>query len=136
MKTIPKNSLILRVAQALFALNGFVWIGLGAGTLLRLGDTSSNLQVIMAIMGVIMFGNAGAFLLSAWLLPKKRMPVFIFALLLLVVNILLTFTDQVGFWDWATVSIDFLLVGILLGWRKHFVGKAETEDVVSRADFP
>ncbi len=77
----------------------------------------------MAIMGVMMFGNAGAMLLSAWLLLKKRMPVFIFMLLLLIVNILLTFTDQVGFWDWLTVLIDFVLGGILLGRWKFFAGR-------------
>jgi hypothetical protein len=80
---------------------------LGITTLLRLGQTSPQIKVIMAIMGMMMFGNAGAMLLSAWLLPKKRM----------------TFTDQVGFWDWATVLIDFTLVGILLGRWKFFTGR-------------
>lgn len=113
---------LLKISQTLFSLNALIWVGLGIGTLWRLGDTSPNLRFIMAIMGVMMFGNAGAFLLSAWLLPKKRMPVVIFALAVLLVNILLTFTDQVGFWDWATVLIDFVLVGILLGRWSVFVG--------------
>jgi hypothetical protein len=96
---------------------------LGITTLLRLGQTSPQIKVIMAIMGMMMFGNAGAMLLSAWLLPKKRMPFVIFALVILAINILLTFTDQVGFWDWATVLIDFTLVGILLGRWKFFTGR-------------
>ncbi len=112
-----------KIAQTLFSLNALIWLGLGFGTLLRLGDTSPELKVVMAIFGVMMFGNAGAFLLSAWLLPKKRMPAFVFILLILLVNILLTFTDQVGFWDWATVLIDVVLVGILLGRWRFFAGR-------------
>lgn len=112
----------LNFVQALFLSNALIWVGLGLATLLRLGETSPQLKIIMVIMGVMMFGNAGAMLLSAWLLPKKRMHFVIFSLAVLVVNILLTFTDQVGFWDWLTVLIDFMLVGILLGRWKFFVG--------------
>ena len=119
-----KTEGILKISQSLFSLNALVWIGLGMGTLLRLDATSPNLKIIMAIIGVMMFGNAGALLLSAWLLPKKRMPAVILILLILAVNILLTFTDQVGFWDWATVLVDLLLVGILLGNWQFFTGKA------------
>lgn len=88
-----------------------------------LDETSAQLQVIMTIIGVLMFGNAGAMLLSAWLLPKKWMSAFIFILLIIAVNIFLTFTDQIGFWDLATVSIDFVLIGILLGKWKLFTGR-------------
>lgn len=56
------NKLFLSgVVQFLFTLNAFVWIGLGAGTFLRLGDMSPQLKVIIAIMGVMMFGRAGTF---------------------------------------------------------------------------
>jgi hypothetical protein len=113
----------VRLVQSLFLLNAFAWVGLGIATLLRWGQASSPRNVIMAIMGVMMFGNAGAMLLSAWLLPKKWMPGFIFILLILAVNILLTFTDQVGFWDWLTVLIDFVLGGILLGRWRFFTGR-------------
>jgi len=113
----------VRLVQSLFLLNAFAWIGLGIATFLRLDQTSSQRNVIIAIMGVMMFGNAGAMLLSAWLLPKKWMPSFIFVLFILAVNILLTFTNQVDFWDWLTVLIDFVLVGILLGRRRFFTGR-------------
>ncbi len=113
----------LKITQSLFGINALIWVGLGVVTLLRLGETSPQIKVVMAIMGMMMFGNAGSMLLSAWLLPKKRMPIVIFALAILTINILLTFTDQVGFWDWLTVLIDFALVGILLGNWKFFVGK-------------
>ncbi len=118
-----KKLSVTKIAQTLFIFNTLIWIELGITTLLRLEQTTPQVKVIMAIMGVMMFGNAGAMLLSAWLLPKKRMPFVIFALAILAVNILLTFTDQVGFWDWLTVLIDFTLVGILLGRWKFFTGR-------------
>ncbi|MBT3337291.1 MAG: hypothetical protein HN855_05320 [Anaerolineae bacterium] len=118
-----KKISFLKLSQALFTLNALIWIGLGIGTFLRLSETSPELKVIMTIIGVMMFGNAGALLLSAWLLPKKRMLILIFVLLILIVNILLTFTDQVGFWDWLTVLIDFALLGVLLGRWKFFTGR-------------
>ena len=76
----------------------------------------------MFISGVLMFDNAGAMWLSAWGLAKWHKGFIVFALAVLTVNILPTFTYQVGFWDWLTVLIDFALVGILLGRWGSFVG--------------
>lgn len=113
----------LDIVQGLFALNAIIWTGLATKTVQRAVYLDGyQWRELAFFMGVMMFGNAGAFLLSAWLLPKKRMPVVVFVLLILLVNILLTFTDQVGFWDWTTVLIDFALVGILVGRWSVFVG--------------
>ncbi len=112
-----KNS-PLKLVQVLFTLNALIWTGLGIATLLRLDTTSPQLRIVMTIIGVMMFGNAGAMLLSAWGLGKKRKFFFFSALAVLVVNILLTFTDQVGLADWLTFFVDLILLVILtINWK-------------------
>jgi hypothetical protein len=39
----------------------------------------------------------------------------------LIVNLVLTLTDQVGLLDWITLLIDLVLVGLLLANRKSYL---------------
>jgi lysylphosphatidylglycerol synthetase-like protein (DUF2156 family) len=70
-----------------------------------------------------MFGNAGAMALSGMLLARRKLLFYLLALAVLAVNIVLTFTDQVGLLDWITFAIDLVLVAILIVGRKHFYGE-------------
>jgi hypothetical protein len=63
--------------------------------------------------------------LSGALLPKRRLLFYLFALAVLAVNVLLTFTDQVGALDWITLVIDLVLLGILIVARKQFYPAGE-----------
>ena len=111
---MPEKPTPNKLAQNLFFLNALIWAILGILTL------TSPQQKIMLIIGIMMFGNAGAMLLSAWLLGKKRKAFYFFALAVLLVNILLTFTDQFGLPDLLTLLIDLILLTILLIKRKSF----------------
>ncbi|MBT3315261.1 MAG: hypothetical protein HN390_11690 [Anaerolineae bacterium] len=109
-----------KLAQSLFSLNALIWAILAILTLLRLNQTSPQQKTIMLIIGIMMLGNAGTMLLSGWLLSKKRKPFYFFALAVLLVNILLTFTDQFGLPDLLTLLLDLILLTILLIKRKSF----------------
>ncbi len=110
----------VRWAQGLFFLNAVIWLALGAVSLTRLGGHGG--QVVTAPMvAILMFGNAGAMALSGALLPKRRLLFYLFALAVLAVNIVLTFTDQVGALDWITFAVDLVLLGTLLVARRWFV---------------
>ena len=50
---------------------------------------------------------------------------WLFALALLAVNIALTLTDQAGFYDWVTLALDVVVVGLLIGARFWFRPEAE-----------
>ena len=109
----------MRWAQGLFFLNAAIWLALGVMSLMRLGGNQGQ-GVAALVVAVLMFGNAGAMALCGALLPKRRMLFYLFALAVLAVNIVLTFTDQVGALDWITFAIDLVLLGILVVARKEF----------------
>ena len=111
----------MRWAQGLFLVNAAVWLVFGIVSVVRLAGGAGQ-GVTAVVVAVLMFGNAGAMALSGALLGQRRLLFYLFALAVLAVNILLTFTDQVGAFDWITFALDLVLLGILLGWRKQFLG--------------
>ena len=109
----------VRAAQILFYLNAAIWLVLGVSTLVRLASGESDQSTSMWVVGVLVLGNAAAMLLAGIALGKPRWPFYAFALAVLVVNIVLTFTDQFGILDLLTLLVDLALLGSLIvarGW--------------------
>ena len=112
---------VMRLAQGLFALNAVIWLVFGIVSVVRIAGNAGQ-GVTAVVVAVLMFGNAGAMALSGALLGQRRLLFYLLALAVMVVNIVLTFTDQVGALDWITFALDLVLVGILIVSRKEFVG--------------
>lgn len=112
----PKS---VRIAQALFILNAVIWLAFGTVTLARTVSTHPDTAITKVAVGLMMFGNAGAMLTSAAGIGGRRKSWYYFAFAVLVVNIILTFTDQFGFFDFATLVIDLVLIGLLIATRAH-----------------
>jgi hypothetical protein len=113
----------IKWAQGLFFLNAAIWLALGVVSSIRLGSSGSQ-GVTALVIAILMFGNAGAMALRGALLGRRRLLFYLFALAVLAVNIVLTFTDQVGVLDWITLAIDLVLVGILAVAGKRFLSDA------------
>lgn len=96
-----------RIAQWLFALNTLVWLALGAATLVRMNDRLPRAGVWL--IAALMAGNAAAMAICAWGLGWRLRLFDFFALLVLAINILLTFTDQFGYLDLLTLLLDLVL---------------------------
>ena len=111
----------MRWAQGLFFLNAAIWLVFGIVSVVRLVGNAGQ-GVAAMVVAFLMFGNAGAMALSGALLGQRRLLFYLFALAVLAVNIVLTFTDQVGALDWLTFTIDLVLLGILIVARKQFIG--------------
>jgi hypothetical protein len=111
----------MRWAQGLFFLNAAIWLVFGIVSVVRLAGNAGQ-EVTALVVAILMFGNAGAVALSGVLLGKRRLLFYLFALAVLAVNGVLTFTDQVGAFDWITFALDLVLLGILIVARKEFVG--------------
>jgi hypothetical protein len=111
----------LQFAQLLLGLNAVIWLLFAIIFLLRQTGDGSAQQTVFFIIAVLMFANSGAMLVTAWLLAMRRQIFFFFAIALLLVNVILTFTDQFGVFDLLTLLIDLLLLGILLARRTHFL---------------
>lgn len=89
-------------------------------SLLRLNKANPGFVITAAIIAIMMFGNAGAMLVSGIGLGKQRRFWFYLALTVLAVNIVLTFTDEFGLPDLITLLIDLVLLGILIVTRKQY----------------
>ena len=75
----------------------------GVAGLVRVTDGYRGQAVIAAMM----FGNALLMLVSGLWIGKSRKVSFFFALAVLAINIILTFTDEFGLYDFGTLVIDF-----------------------------
>ncbi|MBN1264714.1 MAG: hypothetical protein JXA25_04425 [Anaerolineales bacterium] len=104
---------LLKIQRWLYGLNALIWVTIGVFTLLR-GASGSAPADIMIVIGVMMFGNAAMLLYLSWRIVYQKTLDLVLAALVLGVNILLTFTDQMGFFDWATLVLDLLLAVLLV----------------------
>lgn len=116
--TSPKPQKVF-LAQVLFGLIAAIWLIFGIVSLVRLAD-SSNPTITLWVVAILMFGNVGALLVAGLWLGRRSRWAFLFALAILGINILLTFTDQVGFFDILTAIIDLVLFGLLLFDHKNY----------------
>ena len=114
---VPKS---VRAAQALFYLNTATWVILGVWSLLRIANGSPVGPITAAIIAILMFGNAAAMLLCSFGLGKQQARYFTLALVVLIVNIVLTVTDEFGLWDFITLVLDIVLLVLLVVTRKRY----------------
>lgn len=123
METPSRLTNPLRLTQILFYVSGAVWVLLGIAALWRM-NAGGLLTPISAIMiGMLMFGNAFILLLAGVGLAERTRLTYLFALLILVVNIVLAFTDQFGLFDLLTLLLNLLILALLLIYRKQLWAK-------------
>ena len=103
-----------RMATWLFYFNGGVWLMLAGVTLVQRFSGSNERAVGTLIAAILMIGNAIAMFAAGWGVGRHLRLAWVFGLMVLLVNIVLTFTDQVGWADWATFAVDAILVGVMM----------------------
>jgi len=104
----------LRLARWLLLANAAIWLVFGLLTHIRPEGLSGLGQAFYWIVAGLMAANAALFLASAIAVGLKRRAAWTFILAVLAVNILFTFTHQVGFFDLATFAIDAVILALLL----------------------
>jgi lysylphosphatidylglycerol synthetase-like protein (DUF2156 family) len=110
-----------RAAQILFYLNGMIWLSFAIWSLARMGRDGLGSPVATMFMATLMLGNTAAMWLSGYGLGKRSKIFYYIGIVVLIVNLVLTLTDQVGLLDWITLLIDLVLVGLLLANRKSYL---------------
>ena len=111
----------IRAVQSLLTLDGLVWIGLGIFSWVSLVEKYPNEEAVYSLLALMMFGNALVMLLCAWLIGKGKILFYLFTLAVMMVNLLLTFTDQFGGFDLATLLLGVLVCGIMIFRREDFL---------------
>jgi hypothetical protein len=117
------KSVFVKITQALFYLNVFIWLVFGIISLVWIiNNHEPTSTLVAASVAIFMFGNAAAMLISGLGLGKYNKWLYILAVAVIVVNIILTFTDQFGWPDFLTLVIDVIILGLLIGIRGRYTG--------------
>jgi len=106
----------------LFFLNAAIWLVFGIVTVGRMAGRDPAQAMTTWVVVILMVGNAGAMLISGWGLGRHRKWFYYLAIAVLVVNIILTLTDQFGPLDLATLIIDLVAFGLLMASWHHYLG--------------
>lgn len=72
-----------------------------------------------------MLGNAAAMLVAGIGIGRQNRLFFFFAILVLVLNLLLSLTDQFGVYDFITLLITGFLLGLLIATRSQYLKNRE-----------
>ena len=116
----PILPLAIRLARLLLFLDAGIWSILAVMALTRPTTLAALDGQFRWLLSALMAANAAVLAVAGWLLGLGRRGVWVFALAVLAVNIALTVTDQVGFYDWVTLTLDVVIVGLLIGARGWF----------------
>jgi len=108
------------VVQALFFLNAALWIVFGALGLARMVSRPTEPPSIGWIISLLMLANAAVMLWLGWGLGKGRKLFFYLAIPVLVVNSVLSVTDQFGLLDLIALAIDVALLILLIVTRSRY----------------
>lgn len=115
----PKKPDGIYAAQLLFIASAVIWLFLMIITLTRVSGTPGQ-RITALVIAIFMLGNAGAMAAAGVGIGKRKRIFFSFAVFVLLVNIILTFTDQFGLLDFITLAIDVVVLGLLIANRSYY----------------
>lgn len=104
----------VKIAQALFIIIAIIWIIFSVISIIRFPGSSTS------IVACLMVANAGMLLLIGWGLGRRQRRIFHMALVVLLVNVALTLTDDFGLYDLIILVLYLVLAGILLATRSLY----------------
>jgi hypothetical protein len=114
----PRALRSVRAAQLLFFLNCAIWLVFATVVTIRI---MNNQNITPPIVAVLMFGNACAMLIVGLGIATLHRWWYFLGIAVLAVNILLTITDEFGFFDFITLLIDVALLGLLIITRAQYL---------------
>jgi hypothetical protein len=110
----------LTIARALFILNGVIWILFGLFGLYQFAASGEAQGTSTAIIALIMFANASLMIGLGFAIGKGKKRLYYLAIAVLLINIILTVTDEFGIFDFATLLIDVVLLALLIATRSRY----------------
>lgn len=111
----------LRFTRLLFFLNTILWLAFGISTVVGVVSSYQEDTLMQWMVAIMMFGNAYAMMISGIGILSRRKIFYLLALTVIIVNIILTFTDQFGLFDFITLVINAVILVILVAsWGRFF----------------
>jgi len=104
----------LRAARSLLAVNGGLWLVLGAVSAMRLGIDPGLPPLLIPMM----LGNAAVLLVLARWLNRPSAAGVLTAAVWVALNLVLSVTDQLGTWDVLVALLNFVTLALLAAvWK-------------------
>jgi len=111
-----KASSLLKTTQVTFFLNALVWLIFGALSFSLAFKGAGNLRFVLSALMLI---NASIFVGFGFLIRKGQPWVFFLAILYVAVNVVLSITDQFGWFDFFIMLLNLVLLGLLFVTRQR-----------------
>lgn len=115
----PHN--FVKIAAFLFMLIGFTWILFSINSTNRVLNSGDLPAWLIWVLSIMMFGNGLVLIAMSWGIWHQKRFFYWAGLAVLLLNIVLTFTDQFGFFDLITLIFDLGLFGFLIFTRKLYL---------------
>ena len=115
-----KNN-IEKFLQILLQVKAGIWLVFSIWYFFRFYFQSPNNKAGVVIVSVLMLGNAIVFGGFSFLINRKLKAVYYFLIFYVALNVLLTFTDQLGVYDVIVFVLDLLILAILTKWKNLFI---------------
>ncbi len=110
----PDSDKLIQLGKWLFWLDAAVWLTFGIWSMVRIRNGGVGSPATLWVIAILMLGNVAAFLWCSWAIQKQPGWYRFTIIAILAVNIILTFTDQFGIFDFLTLLLDVILLGIML----------------------
>jgi hypothetical protein len=101
-----KNNIILQILKSLLIIFCIFWIVLGIIFITKIQIHTLQNWIIM----VLMMLNGICFAVFAYLIRKKALFIYIILVLFILINTMLTVTDQLGIVDWITLLFNIIIL--------------------------
>ncbi len=122
MSIHKNNDRVAVVIRNLFFLNAAIWLMIAILTITRPASWMMTHVDVRWLFGALNAANALVFLGLGLLIHRDRKLLFFLALVFLLVNIVLSMTDQFGTLDLITMLVDVALFILLIFKRRFFTG--------------
>lgn len=116
---VSKPQTPLKVAIVLLVAKSILWLAFAGGYFVRQGGLA-DLGASSIVMPILMVIDALAYVLIAWGLARNPRIVFLIAAPFLVVNAVLSVTDEFGLFDLIVLVLDLVILGLLLLARRSW----------------
>ena len=109
-------STLLRTTQVTFFLNALVWLVFAAMSFSLAFSGAGNGRFVLSALMLI---NASIFVGFGFLIRKGQPRVFFVGILYVAVNVVLSITDQFGWFDFFIMLLNLVLLGLLFITRQR-----------------
>ena len=104
----------VRLACRLFYVNTGIWLTLAAVTLTRPLNLDASPPEVRWIIALLMLGNAVATFVAGFGVGRNSRLFWYVGMGVLIVNLVLTVTDQVGLLDLVVLIVDLILLAAMI----------------------